>query len=102
MLAGMCADTMLISTYQLVDFLVSTEVLVVAGAWVNTAYNLGSSLGTAVGGVAISQFGPLELFGAVAGLTALCSVISAIPALRRKTAAVSAQREAAADSPRPA
>lgn len=100
-LAGICADTMLVTTYQLADVLFSAEILTVAGAWLNTIYNLGSSMGAAIGGVSVGRLEPLELFSAVAGLIALCSVISAILTPRRQTPAVSTKLQTEVDSQRP-
>lgn len=84
LLAGACADILLITTYQMVNVLVSDSARAEAGAWLNTAYNLGAAMGTAAAGILVDQSGPRMSFAVIAGLTGCCTVISASHALRRR------------------
>jgi hypothetical protein len=72
-LAGAGADILLVTTYQLVDAGVPQARRAEAGAWLNTAYNLGAALGTAAGGVLAGSAGPRLSFAVIAGLTGLCA-----------------------------
>ncbi|WP_377267974.1 MFS transporter [Peterkaempfera sp. SMS 1(5)a] len=77
LLAGACADVLLITVYQLVGTLVPESAQTEAGAWVSTAYNLGAALGTAFGGVLVDRSAPPTAFAAAVGVlgavTALCT-----------------------------
>ena len=84
LLAGACADVLLITAYQLVEVLVPEGSRTEAGAWVNTAYNLGAALGAAVGGVLVDRTGPASAFTGTAGLLGCCAVVLALAALRRR------------------
>ncbi|MBB4950651.1 putative MFS family arabinose efflux permease [Kitasatospora gansuensis] len=91
--AGACADVLLITAYQLVEELVPEGSRTEAGAWVNTAYNLGSAFGAAAGGVLVDRAGPTTAFGGTAGALACCAVVGAVLALgtvRRRTAPAAA------------
>lgn len=83
LLAGACTDVLLIAAYQLVDRLAPEGSRTEAGAWVNTAFNLGAATGAAVGGALVDHSGPPLAFAATAGLLAACALISA-PRLRAK------------------
>ncbi|WP_405016499.1 MFS transporter [Kitasatospora sp. NBC_00070] len=93
LLAGACTDVLLITAYQLVEELVPEGARTEAGAWVNTAYNLGAALGAAAGGVLVDRAGPTTAFGGTAGLLAACAVVGAAAALgavRRRPSPVGA------------
>ncbi len=87
LLAGACADILLITAYQLVDPLVPEGSRTEAGAWINTAYNLGVATGTALGGVLVDRSGPRVAFEATAGLLGACVLIGALCTLRRSSLA---------------
>jgi predicted MFS family arabinose efflux permease len=77
--AGACEDTLLITAYLLVDALVAQGSRTEAGAWVNTAYNLGVALGSGAAGLIVERCGPGAVFAAaaaVAGLAALAATAS--------------------------
>ncbi len=74
--AGACADILLVTTYQLVDARVMEGRRAEAGAWVNTAYNLGAAMGAAAGGVLAAGAGPRMSFAVVAGLAGVCATLS--------------------------
>lgn len=82
LLAGACTDVLLITAYQLVDRLVPEGSRTEAGAWINTAYNLGAALGTAVGGVLIDRCGSPAALAVAAGLLGVCTLICVPLALR--------------------
>jgi MFS family permease len=69
LLAGACADILLVTVYQLADGMV-------AQAWVSTAYNLGGALGTAGGGALAARLGPQAAFAVVAVVAATCTVLA--------------------------
>ncbi|MGW3156557.1 MFS transporter [Streptomyces sp. NPDC001089] len=52
-----CLDMLPITVYLLVDQLFPAGVRMEAGAWVNTAYNLGYSLGSALAGALLDRHG---------------------------------------------
>lgn len=72
-LAGAATDILLVTTYQLVDAAVPRARHAEAGAWLNTAYNLGAALGTAVGGILAGSAGPRLSFAVVAAFAGLCA-----------------------------
>jgi predicted MFS family arabinose efflux permease len=74
LLAGACADILLITAYQLVDQGVAPQRQAEAGAWLNTAYNLGAATGAAAGGITVSAAGPQVSFLALAGLAGACAL----------------------------
>jgi predicted MFS family arabinose efflux permease len=76
LLAGAGADILLIATYQLVDATVPEGRHAEAGAWVNTAYNLGVAMGTAAGGVLASGVGPRLSFAVIAALAGACALVT--------------------------
>ena len=76
LLAGACADILLIATYQLVDAAVPGGRRAEAGAWVNTAYNLGVAMGTAAGGVLAGGVGPRLSFAVMAALAGACALVT--------------------------
>ncbi|KQV16545.1 MULTISPECIES: MFS transporter [unclassified Kitasatospora] len=81
LLAGACTDVLLITAYQLVEELVPEGSRTEAGAWVNTAYNLGAALGAAAGGVLVERAGPTTAFGGTAGALACCAAFGAVATL---------------------
>jgi predicted MFS family arabinose efflux permease len=74
-LAGACTDALLVTGYLLVDVLVPAGSRTEAGAWVNTAYNLGSALGSSAAGLLVDRA------GAPAGFTAAAVTLGAAAAL---------------------
>jgi predicted MFS family arabinose efflux permease len=75
--AGACGDALLITSYLLVDALAAQGSRTEAGAWVNTAYNLGVALGSGFAGLIVDRRGPGAVFAAaaaVAGVGALAAV----------------------------
>ncbi|WP_371494768.1 MFS transporter [Kitasatospora sp. NBC_00374] len=78
LLAGACTDTVLITSYLLVDALVPAGSRTEAGAWVNTAFNLGSALGSGAAGVLVDRCGPAAAFVAAAALPGLAAVAGAV------------------------
>lgn len=72
--AGTCCDVLAITTYQLVSASVAEDRQAEAGAWLNTAFNLGAAIGSAGGGVLAGLAGPRGSFAVAAGL---CAVVAA-------------------------
>ena len=58
LVAGAAEDSALITCYLLVDVLVPPDGRAEAGAWVNTAYNLGTAAGSGAAGVLVDDRGP--------------------------------------------
>ncbi|MFI1198580.1 MFS transporter [Streptomyces sp. NPDC020883] len=83
LLAGACTDVLLITAYQRVDRLVPEGSRTEAGAWINTAYNLGAAMGTAVGGALVDHSGSPAAFAVTSGLLGICTLICAPLTLRR-------------------
>ncbi|MEV8564945.1 hypothetical protein AB0436_05060 [Streptomyces sp. NPDC051322] len=75
--AGACGDTVLITSYLLVDSMVTGDTQMEAGAWVNTAYNLGVGAGSAVAGVVLDRSGAAAVFALAAG-TAGAGTLAAV------------------------
>jgi predicted MFS family arabinose efflux permease len=75
LLAGGCADILLVTTYQLVDARVPEQARTEAGAWLNSTYNLGSAMGTAVSGALVSHAGPHAAITVITVLTAACAAL---------------------------
>ncbi|MHA6763270.1 MFS transporter [Streptacidiphilus sp. PAMC 29251] len=76
---GVSGDMLLITAYLQVDALVPEGSRVEAGAWVNTGYNLGVALGSALAGALLDRSGTgagLTAAAAVAGLAALAAVVA--------------------------
>ncbi|MER5866339.1 MFS transporter [Kitasatospora sp. NPDC002040] len=82
LLAGACTDILLITAYQLVDRLVPEGSRTEAGAWVNTAFNLGGALGAAAGGLLVERSGPSAAFAATALVLGACTLAAALATLR--------------------
>ncbi|MEW1911831.1 MFS transporter [Kitasatospora sp. NPDC085895] len=78
-LAGACTDALLVTGYLLVEDLVPAGARTEAGAWVNTAYNLGGALGSAAGGLLADRAAPAAAFTAAA---VLLGAVTALVALR--------------------
>jgi predicted MFS family arabinose efflux permease len=77
LLAGACADILLITTYQLVNAAVPEGRRAEAGAWLNAAYNLGAGMGTAAGGVLAAGMNPRVSFAVIAALAGACALVTA-------------------------
>jgi predicted MFS family arabinose efflux permease len=86
LLAGAATDVLLITAYQLVEVLVPSGSRTEAGAWVNTAYNLGAAAGTSVGGLVVDRAGPLSALGAPATVLVVAVLATAPVVLRRRRA----------------
>ncbi|MGW2401717.1 MFS transporter [Kitasatospora sp. NPDC001664] len=96
LLAGACTDVLLITSYQLVDRLVPDGSRTEAGAWINTAFNLGAAAGSALGGTLLDRTGPTTVFATTAAVIALCALLCARALTRRAVPA-----EATPTEPRP-
>ncbi|MFI1628155.1 MFS transporter [Streptomyces noursei] len=99
LLAGACTDVLLITAYQRVDRLVPEGSRTEAGAWINTAYNLGAAMGTAVGGVLVDRSGSPAAFAVTVGLLGVCTLICTPLTLRRH--ATNASADPAQTQPEP-
>ncbi|MDH6139228.1 putative MFS family arabinose efflux permease [Kitasatospora sp. GP30] len=86
LLAGGVTDVLLITAYQLVELLVPSGSRTEAGAWVNTAYNLGAAAGASLGGLLVDHAGPLGTLGAPAALLVVAVLATAPAVLRRRRA----------------
>ncbi|GJF32465.1 MFS transporter [Kitasatospora sp. NE20-6] len=75
LLAGACTDALLVTGYLLVDVLVPAGSRTEAGAWVNTAWNLGGAFGSSAAGLLMDRA------GAAAGFTAAGAVLGAAAVL---------------------
>jgi len=96
--AGAAADTLLITSYLLVDVLVPEGSRTEAGAWLNTAYNLGSALGTAGAGLLVQCVGTGAVYtaaAAVAGTGALTGLLT----VRRSAGPAGGRSEKRSDVP---
>lgn len=83
---GICGDTVMITAYLVVDDTVPEGSRMEAGAWVNTAYNLGASLGSALAGTLLDRTGSgavLATAAAVAGLAVCAATAGGRPATAR-------------------
>ncbi|PBC75435.1 putative MFS family arabinose efflux permease [Streptomyces sp. TLI_235] len=93
--AGACTDALLVTAYLLVEDLVPADSRTEAGAWVNTAYNLGGALGSAAGGVLAERVAPAAVFTAAAlALAAVTAVVALRRCSLRRPVAVPAVRTA--------
>ncbi|MER5639043.1 MFS transporter [Kitasatospora sp. NPDC002227] len=88
LLAGACCDVLLVTAYQLVDARVPEGSRTEAGAWINTAYNLGAAFGAAVGGVVVDRVGPFAVYPVTAGLLVVCLALSGVAVTRRRVVAL--------------
>lgn len=84
LLAGACTDILLVTAYQLVELRVPGGSRAEAGAWLNTAYNLGAATGAAAGGVLVDRWGPPTSFTVTAALIGLCAAVCAALATGRR------------------
>ncbi|HSZ43043.1 MAG TPA: hypothetical protein VK817_24030 [Trebonia sp.] len=80
--AGTCCDVLAITTYQLVSVRVAEDRQAEAGAWLNTAFNLGAAAGSAGGGVLAGLAGPRGSFAVAAGLCAATALSVTAVSLR--------------------
>ncbi|MEV6210266.1 MFS transporter [Kitasatospora sp. NPDC051914] len=90
--AGACTDALLVTAYLLVEELVPAGSRTEAGAWVNTAYNLGGALGSAAAGLLADRVGPVAAFvlaAVVLGSAAAAAAVRRSP-LRGRGRAVAA------------
>ncbi|AUG81478.1 hypothetical protein CFP65_6846 [Kitasatospora sp. MMS16-BH015] len=83
LLAGACCDVLLITAYQLVDARVPEGARTEAGAWMNTAYNLGAAAGGALGGLVVDRHGPPAAFLVTAVLIGGCVAVAGALVVRR-------------------
>ncbi|MFG1806124.1 MFS transporter [Streptomyces sp. NPDC049040] len=78
LLAGSCSDTLLITAYLQVDTLIPAGSRTEASAWINTAYNLGSAMGSAAAGFLISRYGAAPAFPAAAAVLVAATAAGAL------------------------
>ncbi|MGX6606593.1 MFS transporter [Micromonosporaceae bacterium Da 78-11] len=78
-LAGLFVAPTLTTAYLLADEAAAPEARTQAGAWVNTAFNLANSAGTAAAGLLLGRL-PLAVCFAVTALPAIATVLTARPA----------------------
>ncbi len=86
LLAGACEDTVVITCYLIVEAVIPPGRRTEAGAWVNTAYNLGSALGSGAAGVLVDDCGARSglvaaavLLGGVSVAAGVCGAAAARP-----------------------
>lgn len=86
LLAGGSSDALIVTAYLLVDALVGEGGRMEAGAWVNTAYNLGASLGSGTAGLLIDRARPPAALAAAAVLLAAVTLVGSLgpSSLRRR------------------
>jgi predicted MFS family arabinose efflux permease len=84
---GLFVAPALTTAYLLADELAEPENRIQAGAWVNTAFNTGSSMGTAGIGLAVGGL-PLETCFVLAAAPALLSALIAVRRPGRPAAAL--------------
>jgi predicted MFS family arabinose efflux permease len=94
--AGACESVLLITMYELVAQLFAEGPSMAAGAWVNTAYNLGAALGTPLGGLLLDRSGPRPALAAAAAVAGACTAVGAGVRARALRAGVVPARGAAA------
>lgn len=75
---GACTDTVTVSAYLMVDDTFAEGSRMAAGAWVNTAYNLGTSLGSAFAGALLDRTGSGAVFSTAALLAGLAVGAAAV------------------------
>ncbi|MFF3533509.1 MFS transporter [Streptomyces sp. NPDC002466] len=73
--AGVFVAPALTTAYLVADESVAEEVRTRAGAWVNTAVNAGSSVGTAVVGLLVDRLSPVTCFAVAAVPALLCAAV---------------------------
>lgn len=74
---GACLDMLLITAYLLVDERFPEGARMAAGAWVNTAYNLGCALGAGLAGTLLDRHGSVAVLVAAAVAAGLGTVAAA-------------------------
>ncbi|MGW0771907.1 MFS transporter [Streptomyces sp. NPDC002676] len=77
---GVCADTLLITSFLLVDSTVPTDAQLEAGTWVSTSYNLGLAAGSAFAGALLDQAGTGAVFALAAGTASAGALVAAVAA----------------------
>ncbi|MEV8530234.1 MFS transporter [Streptomyces sp. NPDC052000] len=100
--AGACEATVLITSYLLVDSMVVRDAHMEAGAWVNTAYNLGVAAGSAVAGMVLDRSGAGMVFAlaaAMAGTGPLAAMVCGRGIARTQPALQDAERANQSDPP---
>jgi MFS family permease len=88
--AGLCVAPALATAYLVADEAAAPDARIQAGAWVNTAFNAGSSAGTAAIGLLVGPL-PLAMCFAVAAAPGLLSAMTALGRLIRPGATPMAQ-----------
>ncbi|MFF4081192.1 MFS transporter [Streptomyces sp. NPDC001777] len=73
--AGLFVAPALTTAYLVADESVTEEVRTRAGAWVNTAVNAGSSVGTAAVGLLVDRWSPVVCFAVAAVPALLCAAV---------------------------
>ena len=77
---GVCADTLLITSFLLVDSTVPTDAQLEAGTWVNTSYNLGVAAGSALAGALLGRAGTGAVFALAAATAGAGALVAAVAA----------------------
>ncbi|WP_327291156.1 MFS transporter [Streptomyces sp. NBC_01198] len=90
LLAGACSDTLQITAYLQVDLLIAAGSRTEASAWINTANNFGSALGSAAAGLLVSRYGPAPVFAAATAVPAATTALAALLRTRRAAATATA------------
>lgn len=80
--AGLCVAPALATAYLVADEFAAPDSRTRAGAWINTAFNAGSSAGTAAVGLLVGRL-PLAVCFALAAAPALLSAAASAPGPRR-------------------
>ncbi|MGW0886270.1 hypothetical protein [Streptomyces sp. NPDC002671] len=77
---GVCADTLLITSFLLVDSTVPMDAQLEAGTWVSTSYNLGLAAGSAFAGALLDQAGTGAVFALAAGTASAGALVAVVAA----------------------
>jgi MFS family permease len=97
--AGICVAPTLTTAYLVADESATPATRTTVGAWVSTAFNTGSSGGTAAVGLLIGRL-PLALCFAIAAAPALLSAVTRLGRLKRPVATATALPLNSSPSPR--
>jgi MFS family permease len=96
--AGICVAPALTTAYLVADESATPATRTTVGAWVSTAFNTGSSGGTAAVGLLIGRL-PLALCFAIAAAPALLSAVTMLGRLKRPVATATALSLSSSPSP---
>ncbi|WP_432030365.1 MFS transporter [Streptomyces sp. 1222.5] len=77
---GVCSDTLLITSFLLVDSTVPTDGQLEAGTWVSTSYNLGIAAGSAFAGALLDQAGSGAVFALAAATASAGALVASVAA----------------------